>query len=30
VTASSNGLTGSSVMVQGTAGTFTPCSGSCD
>jgi beta-galactosidase len=30
VTASSNGLTGSSVVVQGTAGTFTPCSGSCD
>ena len=30
VTASSSGLTGSSVMVQGTAGTFTPCSGTCD
>ena len=30
ITASSSGLTGSSVTVTGTNGTFVPCSGSCD
>ena len=30
VTASASGLTGSSVTVTGVAGSFVPCSGSCD
>jgi beta-galactosidase len=30
VTAASTGLTGSSVTVQSSAGTFAPCSGTCD
>jgi beta-galactosidase len=30
VTASASGLTGSSVTVTGTSGTFIPCSGTCD
>jgi beta-galactosidase len=30
VTASSSGLTGSSVTVTGVSGTFVPCSGNCD
>jgi beta-galactosidase len=30
VTASASGLTGSSVNVQASAGTFVPCSGTCD
>jgi beta-galactosidase len=30
ISATSSGLTGSSVAVTGTAGAFVPCSGSCD
>jgi hypothetical protein len=30
VTASASGLTSGSATVQATAGTFVPCSGTCD
>ena len=30
VTASASGLTGGSATIQATAGTFVPCSGSCN